>query len=87
MAVAGYGFKPVNYYKTQGSNRLQKAGDLLDGLAAAATVVMGEGGHTPLAVITEIPNIDFFRHQLAPLMMRRYLYVRPNKEVYKNFAK
>lgn len=91
MAVAGYGFVPVNYFypgitsnlRSKKSQKITKMADALDSLAAAGTMEMGEGSdHTPAAVIDGIHHLEFFKKRLRPAVMRRYMYVRPDRDVY-----
>lgn len=93
MAIAGYGFVPVNYYypgitsnlRSKKTQSVTKMADALDSLAAAATMEMGEGSdHTPVAVIDGIHHLEFFKKRQRPAVMRRYMYVRPDRDVYSN---
>lgn len=64
VAIAHSGFKPLrNYIGTKDlfDRELRfTESNVMDGLAAAAVVVMGEGNEsTPLAVITDIPRVEF----------------------------
>lgn len=64
VAIAYSGFRPLNNYigKKDLFNREMRVttSNVMDGLAAAAVVVMGEGQEqTPLATISEIPNVEF----------------------------
>lgn len=63
-AIAHSGFNPLrNYIGTKDlfDRELRfTESNIMDGLAAAAVVIMGEGDEsTPLAVITDIPRIEF----------------------------
>ena len=80
MAVAGYGFKPNTSYRHSSA-----VSDILDGLAATANIVMGEAENmSPIAVLSQIPDIHFFSKPLPPSVMRSYMYVSKN-EVYSMF--
>ena len=65
ISLGHYGFNPLHAY--QGSPSLfgyalgnDKVANMADGLAAAATLAMGEGAEqTPLAIITNVPGIEF----------------------------
>jgi putative folate metabolism gamma-glutamate ligase len=64
VCLAFSGFKPVNSYigKTDlfGRKLEVSKSNVADGLAAAAVLVMGEGAEqTPIAVITELPFVNF----------------------------
>lgn len=64
VAIAHSGFKALNDYIGQPDIfnqplRVTKA-NIMDGLAAAAVLIMGEGNEqTPLALITDIPFVSF----------------------------
>jgi len=67
IALGWCGFKPL--YSYVGSSDLfgdplrVTQSNLLDGLAAAAVVVMGEGNEcTPLALIKDVPRLSFLYH-------------------------
>jgi len=56
--------------------------DLVDGLAATATVVMGEEQRSsPLAIIEQVPDIEFLKTEISPAQMKNLLRVS-GKEVY-----
>ena len=64
VAIAYSGFKPLKNYigKKDLFDREMRVttSNIMDGLAAGAVSIMGEGQEqTPLAVITEIPNVEF----------------------------
>ncbi len=64
IAIAHSGFHALNNYIGQpdifGRTMNMTKANIMDGLAAAAVVVMGEGNEqTPLAIITEIPFCQF----------------------------
>jgi F420-0:gamma-glutamyl ligase len=64
MSLAYHGFVPLRDYRDRndlfGRKLKVTQTNMADGLAAAAVVVMGEGGETtPLAVITDIPFVEF----------------------------
>lgn len=67
IGIAWCGFQPLNDYRGTPdifgrSLRVTKAG-ILDGLAASAVLVMGEGKEqTPIAMITDIPFVTFVDH-------------------------
>ena len=68
----GYcGFTPIRDYRGEkdifGREFIIQVADIADGLAAAAVLAMGEGQETtPLAVITEIPFVEFTDKSHAP---------------------
>ncbi len=64
IALAHSGFSALHDYRGQpdlfGRPLRMTAANLSDGLAAAAVLVMGEGSErTPLALLTELPTLDF----------------------------
>jgi dihydrofolate synthase / folylpolyglutamate synthase len=64
LAIAYSGFKPLkNYVGTQdifGRELQYQRNNIMNGLAAAAVVLMGEGNEqTPLAIIEDVPFVDF----------------------------
>ena len=64
ISLSHYGFLPLKDYRgTQdifGREFTIQVADIADGLAATAVVAMGEGRETtPLAVITDIPSVEF----------------------------
>lgn len=64
VAIAYSGFRPLNNYigKKDLFNREMRVttANIMDGLAAGAVAIMGEGQEqTPLAVISEVSNIEF----------------------------
>ncbi len=80
------GFKPLyNYIGTPDiygrSLRMTKASHL-DGLAAAAVLVMGEGNEqTPLAIIEDIPFVQFSETQTTQ-EERENLYIKKEDDMY-----
>lgn len=66
-ALAWCGIEPLKNYIGEpdifGKNLHATKASIVDGLAAAAVAVMGEGNEqTPLAIITEIPFVSFLDH-------------------------
>lgn len=64
IGIGWCGFEPLNNYIGQpdifGRNLHVTKASVLDGLAAAAVAVMGEGNErTPLSVITDVPFVTF----------------------------
>ena len=64
ISLAHHGFTPLKDYRGErdifGREFLIQVADIADGLAAAAVVAMGEGKETtPLAVITDVPFVEF----------------------------
>lgn len=67
VALAWSGFSPLNSYIEMpdifGRHLKHTKASIIDGLAAAAVVAMGEGNEqTPLAVISDIPFVHFTGH-------------------------
>lgn len=71
IAIAYSGFKPLKDYigKPDIFNRpfqFEKL-SIIDTLAGACTVVMGEGNEqTPMAIITDVPFVEFLDHNPTP---------------------
>ena len=64
FALAYYGFSPLNDYRGKkdifGDTLVFSQGNIADGLAAAATLAMGEGNERqPVALITDLPFVSF----------------------------
>lgn len=71
ISLAHYGFMPLKDYRGQkdlfGREFMIQVADIADGLAATAVVAMGEGKETtPLAVISDIPFVEFTNKPYAP---------------------
>lgn len=83
--VIGYsGFNPFRNYKGQkdlfDEPLMAGKANLAGGLAAAAVTVMGEGTEqTPLAVISNIPGIEFSDHEPKPEELADY-FLAPEAE-------
>lgn len=87
FALASYGFKAAHEYKAGkdifGTSVPILASDVADSLAASAVLVMGEGNEcTPIATITGLTNIDFFKKTLPLSSASKYSWVNPNLDVY-----
>lgn len=64
IAIAYFGFNPIKDYRGTsdlfGREFVMETSNFPDSLASAAVLVMGEGAESqPLAVISDIPNIEF----------------------------
>lgn len=71
ISLAHWGFMPIRDYRGEkdifGREFMIQVADIADGLAAAAVLAMGEGRETtPLAVVTDVPFIDFTDTPYAP---------------------
>jgi F420-0:gamma-glutamyl ligase len=71
MAISYFGFKPLKDYRGTkdlfGRKFEMETTDIPDSLASAAVLEMGEGAEQqPLAVITDIPYIEFIREKYIP---------------------
>lgn len=87
FALASYGFKASHVYQDQrdifGKKFHFTASDVADSLAAAAVLTMGEGNETtPLAVITGLDNIEFFKKAIPLSTAKKYSWVHPDLDVY-----
>ncbi|MBU1031591.1 coenzyme F420-0:L-glutamate ligase [Patescibacteria group bacterium] len=84
MAISYYGFKPFKDYRGTedlfGRKFEMETTNMPDCLATAAVLTMGEGSEqTPLAVITDIPNIEFIQKKYKP-KSGDYAFEMPEKE-------
>lgn len=71
IAISYFGFKPLKDYRGKkdifGRELRMETSDIPDSLATAAVLEMGEGSEqTPLAVIEDIPYIEFIQGKYAP---------------------
>ena len=71
VAIGFYGFKPVKDYRGKkdifGRVMKMETSNLPDSLATAAVLEMGEGSECkPIAVISEIPDIEFIQSDFQP---------------------
>lgn len=87
FALASYGFKAAHVYKDKkdvfGKKFHFTASDVADSIAASAVLVMGEGDEcTPLAVITGLNDVEYFKGQVSIRATKRYGWVHPNLDVY-----
>ena len=86
-SLSSYGFQASHGYKG-GLDIFKRhfhftASDVADSLAAAAVLVMGEGNEcTPIAVIDNVPRIDFFSKKISLRRNKYYSWVNPNLDVY-----
>jgi F420-0:gamma-glutamyl ligase len=87
FALASYGFKAAHVYEHKadifGRTFHFTASDIADSLAASAVLTMGEGAEcTPMAIITGLQNIDFFKRSVSLLVASKYGWVHPKYDVY-----
>lgn len=71
VAVSYFGFKPLKDYRRTkdlfGREFLMETSDIPDSLSSAAVLEMGEGAEqSPIAVITDIPYIEFIQKKYNP---------------------
>lgn len=71
IAIAYFGFKPLKDYRGKkdifGRELKMETSNLPDSLATAAVLVMGEGSETqPIAIIEEIPDLEFIQKEFKP---------------------
>jgi F420-0:gamma-glutamyl ligase len=71
ISLAASGLQPVRRYTGEkdlfGRELLLTRTNVVDTIASAATLVMGEGAEqTPLAVVQEVPNVTFTRSDPTP---------------------
>lgn len=86
MGIAWCGFEPLKNYIGSpdifGRNLLMTKASVVDGLAASAVLVMGEGDEqTPLATITNIPFVEF-TDRLPTLDEISALRIDPEDDIY-----
>lgn len=90
ISIASYGFKPI--YDYRGSSDLfdreliMSMSNLADGMAAAATLVMGEGSEqTPVAVIEGAKQVEFIDSAYEPHDPFQTFYIDPADDLYKPY--
>lgn len=89
IALAHSGFRAVKDYRTKpdlfGRAFTVEIANLAGGLAAAAVLVMGEGSEsTPLALITEVPFIEFQSRNPSPEELA-FIYPTPADDLFAPF--
>lgn len=87
LSIGFYGFEPLTDYRGRpdlfGQPMQVTLRNLADGFAAAAVVVMGEGEEsTPVAVISDIPFVQFTSEPYAPQKSGEGLLVPPEEDVF-----
>jgi len=87
IALGYYGFKPLNDYRDTrdlfGRKLVMSTVDVVDALATAGVLVMGEGKErTPLALITDIPFVQFTNRPYKPKKKHSSLYIKWNEDLY-----
>jgi len=71
FALSYFGFKPLRSYLGKrhltGRRMRMTRANLVDGLAAAAVLTMGEGGEqTPFAILRDVPDMEFINKPFVP---------------------
>ncbi len=84
VAISYFGFKPLKDYRGTkdlfGREFVMETSDIPDSLATAAVLEMGEGAQMqPIAIITEIPDIEFIQKKYQP-KNGDYDFEMPEKE-------
>lgn len=84
IAIGFFGFKPIRDYRGKkdifGREFKMETSNMPDSLATAAVLEMGEGDEQqPLAIISDIPNIEFTK-TLPEDKKGEYIYKIPEKE-------
>lgn len=74
LAIAYFGFKPLKDYRGKmdlfGRKFQMETSNFPDSLATAAVLEMGEGSESkPIAIITDIPNLEFIQTEYKPKSM------------------
>lgn len=91
VGIAYAGFKPLKNYigKPDLFNREMRVttSNIMDGLAAGAVSIMGEGvEQTPLAIISEVPNLEFVSSNPTEEEIKN-LKIDINTDVYSSILK
>lgn len=84
IAISFFGFKPLKDYRGKrdifGREFKMETSNLPDSLATAAILEMGEGNEqSPIAIITELPYLEFTNH-LPSDLPSDYSFTIPEKE-------
>jgi putative folate metabolism gamma-glutamate ligase len=92
VAISYSGFAPSNNYIGQpdlfGRPFKISISNILDALAAAAVVVMGEGTEqTPIATIEDVPFVKFQNHDPAPEELESFFLTHMNDDLFAPFLK
>jgi dihydrofolate synthase / folylpolyglutamate synthase len=92
VAIAYSGFAPSNNYIGQpdlfGREFKVSISNILDALASAAVVVMGEGTEqTPLAVIEDVPFVRFQDHNPKPKELDEFYLSHMDDDLFEPFLK
>ncbi len=71
LAISYFGFKPIKDYRGKkdifGRKFVMETSNFPDSLASAAVLEMGEGAEQqPIAVINQIPNVEFINREYKP---------------------
>lgn len=87
IALGYYGFRPINDYRGTkdlfGRKLVMSTVDVVDALATAGVLVMGEGKErTPIALITDIPFVQFTPRSYKPKKKHSSLYIHWNEDLY-----
>jgi len=90
ISLGYFGFKPLKDYRGTkdlfGKEFVFSQTNIVDSLASAAVLVMGEGKEqTPLAVATDIPFIQFANKPFSPRRPFSTLEVKPKEDLYYPF--
>lgn len=87
FSLASYGFKSSHVYKNKkdifGRESNIAASNLADSIAASAVLVMGEGAEqTPMAIVTGLNRIEYFKTTVPISLTKQYGWVEPKLDVY-----
>lgn len=87
ISLAHYGFEPLKDYRDTpdifGRTLKMTQTNIPDALAAAAVVLMGEGDErTPLAIITDIPWVQFVKHPRRSKKPFSSFEIRTHEDLY-----
>lgn len=87
ITLGFYGFRPLNDYRGTrdlfGRKFKVSVADVVDALATAGVLVMGEGREqTPLALVTDIPFVKFTNRLYQPRKKHSSLHIHWNEDIY-----
>lgn len=90
ISLAHCGFDPLRDYRGKedifGRKLVVSQANIPDGLAAAAVLMMGEGGEqTPIAVITGVQGIRFTKWRASASGIHSSFFVSPKEDMYRPF--
>ena len=87
IGLSYFGFRPINDYRKKkdlfGRKFRVSTVNVVDALATSAVFAMGEGTEqTPIAVISEIPQVQFIQRTYQPKDRRKRFTIHWNEDLY-----